>query len=123
MYQWLQAIVSGAALVLPQFLSPTGHTSHPLLSKETLEWTESIRIKYNLPGISIGIIASPDRTGGDWQNETHGLGYMDARGRAVDGDVSRVVNLGQRGSADLTRPCLRSHPTLNSLLPCPLVFS
>lgn len=49
-----------------------------------------MRIKYNLPGISIGVIASPERTGEGWKNETHGLGYMDTEGKSIDGDVSDV---------------------------------
>jgi len=97
MYQWLQALVAGAALALPHFLSPTAITHHQdLISKETLEWTESIRVKYNLPGVIIGIIATPERTGAGWKNETHGLGYKDAEGGAIDADVSAVQSIQRR---------------------------
>jgi hypothetical protein len=88
MYQWLQAAISGAVLALPHFLSPSTQPSSGLLSQATLDFTESLREKYNVPGISIGIIASPKHTGDGWKNETHGFGYMDVEGRAVDGDVS-----------------------------------
>ena len=97
MYKWLQALTSGAAIVLPHFLSPTTQTDHGLLPKEAIEWTESIRIKYNLPGINIGVIASPDRTGDAWRNETYGLGYKDSEGKPIDGDVSEVQQ-SQRGA-------------------------
>jgi len=91
MYKWLQALTSGAAIVLPHFLSSTTtYTDHGFLPKEAIEWTESIRIKYNLPGINIGVIASPERTGDGWKNETYGLGYMDSEGKPIDGDVSDV---------------------------------
>lgn len=90
MYQWLQALVSGAVIALPHFLSPPTQTHHGLLPKEALERTESMRIKYNLPGITVGVIASHQRTGDGWQNETHGLGYMDTEGKPIDGEVSDV---------------------------------
>lgn len=87
MYHWLQTVIAGAIFTLPQFLSPTVQAP-ALLSKGTLEWLESTRVKYNLPGISIGIIASPEHTKDGWKNETYGLGYRDTRGRAINGDVS-----------------------------------
>ena len=86
MYQFLLGIVSGAVFALPHYLFPTSSTG--LISKATLDWTETIRLKYDIPGISIGIIASPERTKDGWKNETFGLGYMNMEGRAVDGDVS-----------------------------------
>jgi len=96
MYQWLQALISGAAIALPHFLSPIAQTHQGLLSKETVEWAETIRVKYNLPGIIIGIIATPEHTGDGWKNETHGLGYKDAEGGALDGDVSAVQSIQRR---------------------------
>ena len=53
-------------------------------------------MKYNLPGIIIGIIATPEHTGDGWKNETHGLGYKDAEGGALDGDVSAVQSIQRR---------------------------
>lgn len=91
MYQWLKTLATGAALALPHFLAPTSQTTAGLLSEETLQWTESIRTKYNLPGITVGIIASPQYTGDEWRNETHGLGYMDQYGRRIHGDVSDSI--------------------------------
>jgi hypothetical protein len=88
MHQWLKALAASAVYALPHFLSPDSQTPAGLLSQETLQWTESIRTKYNLPGISIGIIGSPEHTGDGWKNETHGLGYMDQYGRRINGDVS-----------------------------------
>jgi hypothetical protein len=114
MYQWVQALISGAVIALPHFLSPTPQAHHGLLPKEALEWTESMRIKYNLPGISIGVIASPERTGEGWKNETHGLGYMDTKGKPIDGDVSHV-HKSQRGPAEPTRRCLQSRRIRSSL--------
>ena len=73
-----------------------------------------MRIKYNLPGISIGVIASPERTGEGWKNETHGLGYMDTEGKSIDGDVSDVHFL-QSAPAEPTRrrlPLLRIRSSL-----------
>jgi hypothetical protein len=117
MYQWLQALISGAVIALPHVLSPTTQTHHGLLPKEALEWTESMRIKYNLPGISIGVIASPERTGEGWKNETHGLGYMDTEGKSIDGDVSDVHFL-QWAPAESTRRCLQLRRTQSSSLLC-----
>lgn len=88
MYHWLQTVVAGAIYALPHFFSSTTPAAPGLLSREALEWTESMRTKYNLPGISIGVIAAPVHTGDGWKNETHGLGYMNSQGRAIDGDVS-----------------------------------
>jgi hypothetical protein len=111
MYQWLKALATGAIYALPRFLSPTSQTPAGLLSQETLQWTESIRIKYNLPGISIGIIASPEHTGHGWKNETHGLGYMDQYGRRIHGDVSILHE-----RKLILRPSLPSLPIRNCLL-------
>jgi len=86
MYQSLLGIISGVVFALPHYLFHT--TSTGLISKATLDWTETIRLKYDIPGISIGIIASPERTKDEWKNETFGLGHMNREGRAVDGDVS-----------------------------------
>jgi len=88
MYQWLRALFTGATLAIPHFSSLTSQSPVGLLSQETLQWTESIRVKYNLPGITVGIIASPEYTGDEWRNETHGLGFMDQYGRRIHGDVS-----------------------------------
>lgn len=62
-------------------------TSSPLLTRQTLDWAEGIRRKYDIQGISIGIIASPDHEGDEWKSETHGLGKMDEQGRPIDGKV------------------------------------
>ena len=91
MYQWLRAIFTGATLAIPRFSLPVSQSPAGLLSQETLQWTESIRVKYNLPGITVGIIASPQYTGDEWRNETHGLGYMDQYGRRIHGDVSDSI--------------------------------
>jgi hypothetical protein len=117
MYQWVQALISGAVIALPHFLSPTPQAHHDLLPKEALEWTESMRIKYNLPGLSIGVIASPERTGEGWKNETHGLGYMDTEGKPIDGDVSNV-HQPQRAPTEPTRRCLQLRQIRSSLLLC-----
>jgi hypothetical protein len=76
-----------------------------------------MRIKYNLPGISIGVITSPERTGEGWKNETHGLGYMDTEGKSIDGDVSDV-HLSQTAPAEPTRHCLPLLRIRSSLLLC-----
>jgi hypothetical protein len=88
MFSWLQPLISVAVFVLPYFLTPPSQAPNGLISQATLEYIESIRLKYDVPGISIGIIASPHSTRDGWKNETHGFGYMNSQGRPVDGDVS-----------------------------------
>lgn len=88
MVQWLQPLISVAVLVISFFSSHPNQSPQALISNATIDYIESIRLKYDVPGISIGIIASPTHTGHDWQNETHGFGHMNDQGRAVDGDVS-----------------------------------
>lgn len=85
MYHWVQAITAGLALSVNRLLP----SSRPgaLLKQETLTWIESTRLKYDIPGISLGIIASSNRTSHGWGNETHGFGSMDESGGLVDGDV------------------------------------
>lgn len=85
MYQWVQAITAGLALSSNRIFT----TSKGLVKHETLDWIESIRNKYDIPGISLGIVASPNRTGHDWVTEHHGFGHMDEHGRTIDGDVRR----------------------------------
>jgi hypothetical protein len=77
-----------AVFVLPSFFTPPSQAPNRLISQATLGYIESIRLKYDVPGISIGIIASPHSTSDGWKNETHGFGYMNSQGRPVDGDVS-----------------------------------
>lgn len=86
MYQWIQAITAGLAISTGQ-LAPVQTTAKGLVSHETLGRVESIRQKYDIPGISLGIIASPNRTGHDWITETHGFGYIDEKGTKPDGEV------------------------------------
>jgi hypothetical protein len=88
MFSWLHPFISLAVFVLPSFLTPPSQAPEGLISQATLGYIESIRLKYDVPGISIGITASPKSTGDGWKNETHGFGYMNSQGRAVDGDVS-----------------------------------
>jgi CubicO group peptidase (beta-lactamase class C family) len=88
MFSWLQPLISVAVFVLPYFLTPPSQAPNGLISQATLEYIESIRLKYDVPGISIGIIGSPHSTSDGWKNETHGFGYMNSQGRPVDGDVS-----------------------------------
>jgi CubicO group peptidase (beta-lactamase class C family) len=87
MFQWVQAITAGLALSANQF-TPTRSTSKGLVGHGTLKWVETIRQAYDIPGISLGVIASPNRTGHhEWVTEAHGFGYMDEQGRPVGGDV------------------------------------
>lgn len=69
------------------------HLSSGLISKETLDWVEDIREKYSIQGISIGIIASPNNDKDGWRRETHGFGYMDEKGRPIDGEASEHLIL------------------------------
>lgn len=111
MHQWFKAITAGLALTANQLVPNT--KSKGLVSHETLEWVESIREKYDIPGIGLGIIASPNRTGHDWEQETHGFGYVDEHGPSPDGEVC-IYQLAEN-CADCFRPCLLSLQTPSSL--------
>jgi hypothetical protein len=98
MYQQLQALVAGATFAFSSFFGPLisagegNHHPHTEgLPNVTLEWIESFRQKYDIPGISLGIIATPHHTGLGWENETYGFGHMNHYGRSMDGDVSPCV--------------------------------
>ena len=88
MLQWLHPFMWLAVFVLPFLLMRPIQAPEGLVSQGALDYIELIRTRYDVPGISIGIIASPEFTGHGWKNETHGFGYMNSQGRAVDGDVS-----------------------------------
>ena len=86
MYSWLQSLVLGLALKANTFIPGSSYTRE-LVSHDTLKWVETIRQKYDIPGISLGIVAAPNRTGHGWSTETHGFGHMDEHGRPIDGNV------------------------------------
>jgi CubicO group peptidase (beta-lactamase class C family) len=91
MYPWLEALLVGATATTIIYMYPRfSPKPSGLLSKTTLEWTEGIQQKYDIQGISIGIVASPGLNGDSWRSETHGFGQMDEQGRPVDGKVSTL---------------------------------
>jgi hypothetical protein len=101
MYPWLEALVVGATATTILYMYPRSASKSPeLVSKQTLEWTEGIRQKYDIQGISIGIVASPGSNGDSWRSETHGFGQMDEQGRPVDGKVSNPPATMVEGRAD-----------------------
>jgi hypothetical protein len=55
-------------------------------------WIEDLRVKYDVKGLSIAIVASPTyaRGGGKWHNETLSFGIANGTGGMVDPDVSQA---------------------------------
>jgi hypothetical protein len=101
MYPWLEALIVGATAATILYMYPrVPPNPSGSLSKTTLEWTEGIRQKYDIQGISIGIVASPGSNGDSWRSETHGFGQMYEQGRPVDGKVSNLPATMGEGRAD-----------------------
>jgi CubicO group peptidase (beta-lactamase class C family) len=101
MYPWLEALLVGATAATIFYMYPRIAPKSPgLVSKQTLEWTEGIRQKYDIQGISIGIVASPGSSGDSWRIETHGFGQMDEQGKPVDRKVSTLPATMGEGRAD-----------------------
>ena len=92
MFNWIRATTAGLAFST-NLLDQTDYSAEGLVSQETLKWVETIRQKYDIPGISLGVIASPNRTGRDWVTEAHGFGHMDAYGRNIDGGVGSRIDV------------------------------
>jgi hypothetical protein len=94
MYSWLEALVVGTTAATIRYMYPRlPPKPSGLLSKRTLEWTEGIRQRYDVQGISIGIVASPGPSSDSWRSETHGFGKMDEQGRPVDGKVRTILEM------------------------------
>jgi hypothetical protein len=103
MYPWLEALLVGATAATILYMSPrVAPKSSGLVSRRTLEWTEGIRQKYDIQGISIGIVASPGPNSKSRRSEIHGLGTMDEQGRPVDAKVSILPATMGDGRADST---------------------
>jgi hypothetical protein len=99
MYSPFQFLIASVSITIPYFLWPSSHDTNNLqhgLPQETLDWIEKIRQKYELPGIAIGVIASPEYTGSNWKNVTYGFGHMDQYGRPIDDQVSFGYALNRR---------------------------
>jgi hypothetical protein len=113
MYSWLQALASALALSINR-IAPDSSFKPGLIGRETVEWVETIRQKYDIPGISLGVVASPNRTGHEWVTEAHGFGHMDDHDRHIDGEVCH------QPCADVSlltdhRRCSQSHRTRSFL--------
>jgi CubicO group peptidase (beta-lactamase class C family) len=101
MYPWLEALLVGATAATIFYMYPRIAPKSPgLVSKRTLEWTEGIRQKYDIQGISIGVVASPGPCADSWRSETHGFGNMDEQGKPVDRKVSTLPATMGEGRAD-----------------------
>jgi hypothetical protein len=103
MYPWLEALLVGATAATIFYMYPCIALKSPgLFSRRTLEWTEGIRQKYDIQGISIGVVASPGPNSGSWRSEMHGFGNMNEQGRPVDGKVSNLPATMREDRADST---------------------
>lgn len=69
--------------------NPLNHflLQHEIVSPKTITWLDGIRSKYDIPGISLGAIASPLFTGNKWRNQTFHTGFLE-NGEPVDDNVS-----------------------------------
>jgi hypothetical protein len=88
----LSTLLVGFISLNPLNLSILWNRSRPnIISPSAISWLEDIRVKYDLPGISLGAIASPLFTGTEWKNQTIHSGSL-ANGKPIDDEVSMTIN-------------------------------
>lgn len=59
-----------------------------LLSQSTIDYLESARKHWDVPGFSVAVVAGPKYDGGAWREELRGFGVANGKGKAVDEEVS-----------------------------------
>ena len=85
LHAWLAALLLGSTRFNPLYHYP--FSRHHIISPITIDWVRDIQAKYDLPGISIGAIASPLYTGSAWKNQTFHLGHLE-NGELINDEVS-----------------------------------
>lgn len=68
-----------------------------LLSSKALQWVEDIRVKYDMPGIGIALVAGRTEDDGrtKWETEMLSFGRADSEGRAFTDDLSNRMSFGK----------------------------
>jgi hypothetical protein len=85
LHAWLASLLLGSTRWNPLYHYP--FSQHAIISPTTIDWLKDIQSKYDLPGISLGAIASPLYTGSEWKNQTFHLGHLE-NGELIDDEVS-----------------------------------
>jgi hypothetical protein len=85
LHAWLASLLLGSTRWNPLYHYP--FSQHAIISPTTIDWLKGIQSKYDLPGISLGAIASPLYTGSEWKNQTFHLGHLE-NGELIDDEVS-----------------------------------
>jgi len=85
LHAWLASLLLGSTRWNPLYHYP--FSRHDIISPITIDWLRDIQMKYDLPGISLGAIASPLYTGSGWKNQTFHLGHLE-NGELIDDEVS-----------------------------------
>jgi hypothetical protein len=85
LHAWLASLLLGSTRWNPLYHYP--FSQHAIISPTTIDWLKDIHSKYDLPGISLGAIASPLYTSSEWKNQTFHLGHLE-NGELIDDEVS-----------------------------------
>jgi hypothetical protein len=93
MMVWLISLLIGFLSYNPcSYFSMLYAPHQDIISPSAITWLKDIRTKYDIPGISLGVIASPSFTASGWKNQTFHTGNL-LNGKAVDDDVSTTIAL------------------------------
>jgi hypothetical protein len=85
LHAWLASLLLGSTRFNPLYHYP--FSQHDIISPTTIDWLKEIQFKYDLPGISLGAVASPLYTGSGWKKQTFHLGHLE-NGELIDDEVS-----------------------------------